>query len=108
VDSSAIPVEFTSQIFTPAMEFCYSGIYTGTVPRMDWNRMALDAVTRMNTKNCQIWQVLHFQMKNSNKIKNRDGVVMLLRYCLHGLCAFPNMVSNANIARKSGKKREKK
>jgi hypothetical protein len=62
-------------------------------------------VTGMNTKNCQIWQVL---MKNSNKIrkKNRDGVVMLLGYCLHGLRAFPNMVSNANIARKSGKNEE--
>jgi hypothetical protein len=32
---------------------------------------------------------------------------MLLGYCLHGLCAFPNMVSNANIARKSGKKETK-
>jgi hypothetical protein len=44
-------------------------------------------------------------MKNNNKIRkiNRDGVVILLGYCLHGLCAFSNMVNNANIARKSGK-----
>jgi hypothetical protein len=50
-------------------------------------------------------EVLHFLMKNSNKIKKiyRDSVVMLLGYCLHGLCAFPNMVINANVARKSGK-----
>ena len=38
--------------------------------------------------------------------KIRDGVVMLLS-CLHGLCTFPNMVINVNIARKSGKKRKK-
>ena len=42
-----------------------------------------------------------------NQEKNRDGVVMLLS-CLHGLCAFPNMVINVIIARKSGKKKEKK
>ena len=43
--------------------------------------------------------------KNRKKIrkKNRDGVVMLLS-CLPGLCAFPNMVIDVNIARKSGKK----
>jgi hypothetical protein len=34
-------------------------------------------------------------------------MVMLLGYCLHGLCTFPNMVSNVNIARKSVKKGEK-
>ena len=39
--------------------------------------------------------------------KNRDGVVMLLS-CLPGLCAFPNMVIDVNIARKSGKKGKKK
>ena len=38
--------------------------------------------------------------------KNRDGVVMLLS-CLHGLCAFPNMVIDVIIARKSEKKRKK-
>jgi hypothetical protein len=74
---------------------------------MEWHR---NAVTGMNTENCQIWQVLHFQMKNSNKIRkqNRDGVVMLLGYCLHGLCIFPNMVNNANIARKSEKMETKR
>ena len=42
VDFSAIPVEFTSQNFTPATEFCNPGIYTGTVPGMDWKGMALE------------------------------------------------------------------
>ena len=28
----------------------------------------------------------------------------MLVYCLHGLCALPNMVINAKIMRKSGKK----
>ena len=32
----------------------------------------------------------------------------MLLSCLHGLCAFPNMVIDINIARKSGKKREKR
>ena len=47
--------------------------------------------------------------KNRKKIrkKNRDGVVMLLS-CLAGLCAFPNMVIDVNIARKSGKKEKKR
>jgi hypothetical protein len=100
-------VEFTSQIFTPATEFFVIPVFrpeqspecTGT--EWQWN-----SVTGMNTKNCQIWQVLHFKMKNSNKIskKNRDGVVILLGYCLHGLCAFPNMVSSENIVKISGKK----
>jgi hypothetical protein len=50
--------------------------WTGT--EWHWN-----AVTRMNTKNSQIRQVLHFQMKNNNKMrkKNRDGVVILLGIC---------------------------
>ena len=39
--------------------------------------------------------------------KNRNGVVMLMS-CLHGLCAFPNMVIDVNIARKSGKKGKKR
>ena len=51
--------------------------------------------------------VISDEKKNrKNQEKNRDGVVMLLN-CLHGLCAFPNMVINVNIARKSGKKRKK-
>ena len=47
--------------------------------------------------------------KNRKKIrkKNRDGVVMLLS-CLHGLCAFPNMVSDVNTVRKSGRKEKKR
>ena len=47
--------------------------------------------------------------KNRKKFrkKNRDGVVMLLS-CLHGLCAFPNMVIDVNIARKSRKNKKKR
>ena len=45
--------------------------------------------------------------QEKNQEKNRGGVVMLLS-CLHGLCAFPNMVIDVNIARKSGKKEKKK
>jgi hypothetical protein len=33
---------------------------------------------------------------------------MILEQCLHGLCTFPNMVSNANIARNFGKNKKKK
>jgi hypothetical protein len=32
---------------------------------------------------------------------------MMLGYCLHGLCTFPNMVIHANIARKSENKGRK-
>ena len=32
----------------------------------------------------------------------------MLGYCLHGLCALPNMVINAKIMRKSGKNQENK
>ena len=42
-----------------------------------------------------------------NSEKNRGGVAMLLS-CLHGLCAFPNMVIDVNIARKLGKKEKKR
>ena len=35
-------------------------------------------------------------------------VVMMLGYCLHGLCALSNMVINAKIMRKSRKKLGKK
>jgi hypothetical protein len=31
----------------------------------------------------------------------------MLGHCLHGLCTLPNMVSNANMVRKSEKNREK-
>ena len=40
-------------------------------------------------------------MREKRVTKNRHDVD-----CSHGLCTFPNMVSNANIVRKSGKKRE--
>ena len=48
--------------------------------------------------------------KKQEKIqeKNRDDVVMFLS-CLHGLCAFPNIVIDVNTVRKSEEeKREKK
>ena len=45
-DSSAIPVEFTSQNFIPATEFWYSGNFTGTVPGIDRNEMALESSDR--------------------------------------------------------------
>ena len=35
-------------------------------------------------------------------------LLIMLRYTLHGLCAFPNMVINVKIMRKSGKNEEKK
>ena len=35
-------------------------------------------------------------------------VVIMLGYCLHGLCALPNMVVNAKIMIKSGKNQKKK
>ena len=35
-------------------------------------------------------------------------LLIMLRYNLHGLCAFPNMVINVKIMRKSGKNEEKK
>ena len=35
-------------------------------------------------------------------------LLIMLRYSLYGLCAFPNMVINAKIMRKSGKNQEKK
>ena len=34
-------------------------------------------------------------------------LLIMLRYSLHGLCAFPNMVINVNIVRKSGKIKKK-
>jgi hypothetical protein len=35
-----IPVPFQWNLPAKLLEFCYSGIYTGTVPGMDWNGMA--------------------------------------------------------------------
>ena len=46
--------------------------------------------------------------KNQEKKERHDvELLVLLRYSLHGLCAFPNMVIKVNIARKSEKKSEK-
>lgn len=100
-DSGAIPVKFTSEI-CGILLFQY---LHQTVPGMDWNWMALE---------CSDWNEhwklsnranFAFKDKNSNKIRktNRDGVVMLLGYF-----ALPNMVNNANEARKSGKMETKR
>ena len=35
-------------------------------------------------------------------------LLIMLRYSLHGLCTFPNMVINAKIMRKLGKNQKKK
>ena len=35
-------------------------------------------------------------------------VVLMLGYCLHGLCVLPNIVINAKIMKKSAKVRKKK
>ena len=85
IDASLIPTRFRSFLRIPVpfkwnppakiSKYQYFGTYTGTVPGMDRNRMALECMTGMDAKNYQIWQGWHFHMKNSNKIgeKNRDG-----------------------------------
>ena len=66
-DSGTIPVEFASQ----NLEIL---IFRYLHRNSPWNGMALECMTGMDAKNCQIWQVLHIHMKNSNKIEtNRDG-----------------------------------
>ena len=46
--------------------------------------------------------------KNQEKKERHDvKLFIMLRYCLHGLCAFPNMVINVHIARKSEKNQKK-
>ena len=43
--------------------------------------------------------------KNQEKKERHDvKLLMMLRYSLHGLCAFPNMVIKVNIPRKSEEK----
>ena len=70
-------VEFTSQNFTQAME----------------------------SKNCQMWQVLHFHWLKINKIQKKKHkgccslLEMMLGHWLHGLCTFLNMVINTKAAR---------
>ena len=51
-------------------------------------------------------------MKKSAKSQEKEGrhdvyLLLMLRYNVHGLCIFPNMVININILRKSGKIRKK-
>ena len=46
--------------------------------------------------------------KNQEKKERHDvKLMMMLRYSLHGLCTFPNMVIKVNIARKSEKNQKK-
>jgi hypothetical protein len=44
----------------------------------------------------------------TKRIDMMQNVLMMLGYYLQGLCTFPNMVSNANMVRKSEKKKRKK
>ena len=38
--------------------------------------MALECMTGMDAKNCQIWQVLHIHTKNTNKIGKKLCMVL--------------------------------
>ena len=70
--------------------------------------MTLESSDQNGAKKRQIWKVLHFHLKNSDKIRNKIWMVLLmLGYCLHGLCALPNMVINAKIMKISAKSQEK-
>ena len=70
--------------------------------------MTLESSDQNGAKKCQIWKVLHFHLKNSDKMKRKIWmVVLMLEYCLHGLCALPNMVINAKIMKKSAKSQER-
>ena len=40
--------------------------------------MALECMTGMDAKNSQIWQVLHIHTKNSNKIRKKLGMVLII------------------------------
>ena len=47
-------------------------------------------------------------MKKSAKSQEKERrhdvyLLLMLKYNVHGLCTFPNMVININILRKSGK-----
>ena len=51
-------------------------------------------------------------MRKSGKIRKKkerhdEELLIMLRYSLHGLCTFPNMVIHVNILRKSEKNQEK-
>ena len=50
VDSGGIPLEFTSQNFTPATKLCNSGIYTGMVPRVQSPEWHQNPLTRIELK----------------------------------------------------------
>ena len=39
--------------------------------------MALECITGMDAKNCQMWQVLHIHTKNSNKIGKKLHMVLI-------------------------------
>ena len=41
-------------------------------------------------------------IKSEKKERHDVKLLIMLRYSLHGLCAFPNMVSSVNLMRKSG------
>ena len=60
-----IPVPFQWNLAAKISKYWYSSTYTRTVPRMDENGMALECMTGMDAKNCQIWQVLHINQDKS-------------------------------------------
>ena len=73
-DSGAIPAEFTSQNFTPAMELCHSSIYTGMVPGVWSPEWHWNPVTEMELKDANYRKFCIFTWKIVIKSeKNRDG-----------------------------------
>ena len=46
--------------------------------------------------------------KMRKRVDTQTLLLTMLVHCSCGLCTFPNMAINANIARKSGEKRQKK
>ena len=63
VDSSGIPVEFTSQNFTPATKLCNSAIYTGMVPRVRSPEWHWNPVTGIEIKNSKYGNFCIFTWK---------------------------------------------
>ena len=102
-----IPVPFQWNLPAKISKYWYSGTYTRTVG-MDQNGMALECMTRMDLKIAKYGKFCIFTWKIviKSKKKNRDGAHYwwwCWAHWLHGLCAFLNIVINANIARKLGK-----
>ena len=56
------------------------------------------------------WHKYSHKVREKKREKEQTLILLLtmLVHCSCGLCTFPNMVINANIARKSGGKRQKR